>query len=532
MIENVIACDKARIPVVWFVTHEEARAELELATYIKKQKGSCFIWSLTSDKGEPGWEPARGFLKKKIPFSPAEEQAVPHAAILSLVNEAREKEGKVQDTGSGNSRVVGIFRDPHVFLDDEKSFVRALRDASRDLRDTDGLIVCISPVDELPVDLKTEVEIVHPGLPKKDTIKEMMDQLLKDFEIKYDNLDILANACTGLTLAQAADALAKSITQKKTVDIKFISEIKTKAISAVPGLTYKHTTPDISEAGGLAGLKEWIGKRKEGFSEEAAAYHLDPLRGVMLIGVSGCGKSLFAKAVAAHFKVPLIKLSPQDLKGGIVGTTEANIRQMQEAIDVLGHCVVWIDELEKSVQGAGEKSLDAGASDAILGGLLTWMEERKGGAFLIATANDVSRLAPELLRKGRWDTIFFVDLPSVDEREEILKIHLKKREQKLTQAEIVQVAEYAENCSGAEIESCVIDGMWKAFGDKKRALKVEDLIESLEEEVPLATTMKDSIDNLREWAETRARPASLTRKDRKIKKTGKRKINLEELKKK
>ncbi len=534
MIKNLVVCDESRIPVIWFVTHEEARAEAEITMHAKQSGGDAWVWSLTSDNGGPGWEAPKGVIRNQPhPFN-EELSGSPEGAVKAVIDYAHDLEEKAEADESQNSRIVAIIRDPHVFLDDDAPFVRMLRDASRELRDTEALIVCLSPVDKLPTDLKTDVAVIRPGLPERETLKKVMEAQLVDYQLEdFEDLDELAGACVGLTVNQAADALAKSITQFAKVDIPFISKIKTEDISSVPGLTYMGEPPSMDNVGGLNGLKQWLEERKEGFSEEAKQEGLPVPRGALFVGVSGCGKSLIAKAVASYFKVPLIALNPADLKGGIVGETEGNVRVAEEKLESIGACTVWIDEFEKAVPKQGDRNLDGGTSDAILRGILTWMQERKGGAFLVATSNGISALPPELLRKGRWDAIFFVDLPTFEERRDIFRIHLKMRNWEMSEDDIKVLAGRSENRSGAEIEAACIDGKWKAFG-RKGPMTANDIISCLEADIPLYQTMKEQIKELREWAKTRARPASIKLErpaNKKRVKPGGRKINLEGMEK-
>lgn len=536
MIEELVSCDDSRIPVVWFVTHEEARAESEITMHARSSNGKAWVWSLTSNDGGPGWEPPKGVPKtdkNKPPFD-EEESASPEGAIKAVIDYAHGLEKKTETEEVENSKVICIFRDPHVFLQENMSFVRMLRDASRELKDTEALIVCISPVDKLPTDLYTDVSVIHPGLPSRETIHKVMEFQLEEFEESMDQLEELTDACVGLTLNQATDALAKSITQYDGIDISFISSIKTKAISSVPGLTYIGETPSMNDVGGLEGLKVWLEERRKGFTEEARGENLPVPRGALTIGPPGCGKSLIAKAIASFFGMPLVCLNPPDIKGGIVGETEGNLRMVREAIDSLGQVTIWIDEFEKSLPKAGERNLDGGTSNALLQGILNYMQERKGGAFFIATSNDLSALPPELLRKGRWDAIFFIDLPTYEERIDIFKIHLSKRKWDLPEEDLKKLSRATEGYSGAEIEAACIDGKWRAFG-KKQPLATDDILDSIKIEAPLSETMKEQITYLREWAKNRARPASFSRKIqseiRKTKKPGGRKINLKNMEK-
>lgn len=345
MIEELIVCDESRIPVVWFVTHEEARAEAEINAYAEQTKASVWIWSLTSNNGTPGWEPPRGTPRKTANPFDEELSSTPEGAIKCAIDYAREVEDRGQE--DNGKRLIAILRDPHVFLNEDMTFVRILRDATSELKDTRTFITCISPGDKLPIDLQKDVPIICPGLPKKESLKEALNEFVGELPIeKFDDLERLAEACVGLTLNQAADAIAKSCTQYKKIDLDFIQKIKTKAISSVPGLTYIGETPSMENVGGLDGLKAWLEERKQGFTQEARDAGLPIPRGVLCLGVPGCGKSLTAKAVASYYQIPLVRFNPSDLKGGIVGETEGNMRRAREAIESLGQCVVWNTELE------------------------------------------------------------------------------------------------------------------------------------------------------------------------------------------
>jgi len=540
MIEELIACDEARIPVIWFVTHEELRAEAEIVRYTKDDmKGELWIWSLTSNKGQAGWEPPQGTIKKnlKVPFIPEEDQAEVSVAIKTFIDFVAAEEEAAEADDREAKKYVALIRDPHVFLDEDMSFRRMLRDAARELRDTDSTIVCVSPIDMLPTDLKTDVVKIHAGLPKQETIEKMMKNQLEDYEIPITAkaLSKLSGACCGMTLQQSADTLAKSLTKFGEINIQFISRAKTEAISKVSGLRYEGKTPSMDEVGGLAGIKEWMLERAGGFSQEARDFGLPSPRGVLCLGIPGTGKSLFSKAVAAMLDLPLIALTTPDLKGGIVGETEENVRNAFDTINTIGNCVVRIDEMEKGLPSSEGRNLDAGASDAVLGGLLKWMQDRESGAFLVATANDISAMRPELLRKGRFDAIFFVDLPDLEERKEIFLIHLAKRNRKLSSQDIATVSMETKGYSGAEIEASVIDGLWKAWSDGKRKMTTDDILSCIRMDVPLSQTMAEHIKALREWADKRARSASKTTadmaglsKDKKsTKKPGRRKLKLE-----
>jgi hypothetical protein len=517
MIQDLIICDRARIPIAWLVTHEELRAEAEIVKYANDNKAQVWIWSLNSNpEGGPGWEPPIGMSNtlgySQCPFD-ASASSAPDQAVNTFVDYSISE--------SANKKIIAIFRDPHHFINLDPSFIRTLRDASRELRDGHNMIICISPEDNLPTDLHIDVVKIYPGLPDKDSIQQEIGSIIKDYDIiNAPSLEEVTNACVGLTLIQVTDVLCKSLVKYREIQLDFVREEKTKVISSKPGLSYIRKTPSIEQVGGLDCIKGWLKERKKGFSQEAREQNLPFPRGILCIGIPGAGKSLFAKATSSYLGMPLIKLNPPDLKGSLVGQTESNFRQAREAIDSLGHCVVWIDELEKSISGNTGKNLDGGTSDALLQGFLHWMQEKEGGSFIVATANNLEALPPELLRKGRWDAIFFVDLPIEEERIEIFKIHLDRRNWVLKESEIKNLAKKTENYSGAEIEAACIDGKWKAFSEG-RDLEAKDILSCIKDDVPLYVTMKEKILDLRKWARERARPASTKMSRRLVKKPSK-----------
>ncbi len=514
-IREIKICDGARIPVIWFVTQEELRAESGIANWVLPLGGQVWVWSLTSNMGGPGWELPVGVPKedRKCPFA-IEMQENPTAAIRSVINyaiaihEDNDLENATADEQSA-LKTIAIFRDAHVFFEEEKSFVRMIRDAARELKDTATTIVFISPIDRLPQELEIDVHLIHPGLPDKEALDSLIRKdVLPTYGLEdFPQTEELVEACRGLTMTQASDAIARSVATSGKIDPTFIYEIKTEQISSVPGLTFEKERPDIASVGGLAGIKQWINQRKRGFQKEAREYGLPVPRGILLLGCQGCGKSLVAKAIASSLNLPLIRFSPHDMKGGIVGDTERNIRNVKQAIEGVGQSVLWLDEIGRSFQKRGEHNSDGGTSDALTGGFLHWFQERPGGAFMVATGNDVSDLPPELLRKGRWDEIFFVDLPVQKEREEIAKIHLLKRKKELPDRDLRKIAAVTEGFSGAEIECAVLDGMWIAF-DEHREVTAEDIVSRAEASYPLSKMMAEPIEALREWASKSAKSAS------------------------
>jgi SpoVK/Ycf46/Vps4 family AAA+-type ATPase len=266
-------------------------------------------------------------------------------------------------------------------------------------------------------------------------------------------------------------------------------------------LSFEYETAKFSEIGGLKRLRDWLEVRKEFFLEETDA-QLDPPRGVLLLGVQGCGKSLIAKAAAAIFRAPLLRLDFGVLYNKYYGETERNLRKAFETAEVMSPCVLWMDEIEK---GVAVQNDDDGLSRRILGTFLTWMSERKKPVFVVATANDIMRLPPELVRKGRFDEIFFVDLPSPQNRRDILLIHLRKRSLDPKEFDLEKIIEATKGFSGSEIEQAIVSAMYTARA-KRHTLTQEDLITEIHQTRPLSVVMAEKVEELREWASTRTVP--------------------------
>jgi SpoVK/Ycf46/Vps4 family AAA+-type ATPase len=270
-------------------------------------------------------------------------------------------------------------------------------------------------------------------------------------------------------------------------------------------LEFVDSTDNMSSVGGLENLKTWLAQRRNSWDAQALQFGLDPPKGVIILGVQGCGKSLCARAVAGEWKLPLVKFDTAAVYDKFIGETEKRIQKVFKVAEGLAPCVLWIDELEKVFAGSGpdSASADAGVSSRLLASFLSWMQERKSAVFVAATCNNVTVLPPELIRKGRFDELFFVDLPSVDERKQVFSIQLTKRKRNPADYELDRVAEVAKGFSGAEIESAVQTGLYAAFG-RKQELRTEDLLTALSSTVPLSITRSEEIAELRGWAKDRA----------------------------
>jgi len=538
-IQDILACHSARIPIIWIKTFEFERVIGDFSRlFINIQSfhnPEVWEWSLTSSKGSPGWNRKAARNSEKEIFQPDRSfQANLPLAIRDFTDKVRVPEEEIE-SGNTPNQIVAIIKDAHFFLDDPR-VIQSLRDAFYVLAsNSQSSIILLSHKENLAEELKIDHKFIELSLPNEEEIRISLQVILNDnsIEVTKEEMALTVDACKGLSANEIENSVAlyKSTTGSTKINVDFFNKEKVKAVNQVPGLTYIGNVPQMNDVGGLDLLKAWIKEREEGFSNEALSFGLPTPKGILAIGMSGCGKSLVAKAISSALKSPLIQFNPHNVKGGIVGETERNLRKVFQTAEAIGRSVWWIDELEKSVAHKAGQNLDGGASDAVLQGILNWAQERTGKTFLVMTANDVSALPPEVLRKGRLDNIFFVDLPVEEEREEIIKIHLRKIKRSLSSEAVKKIAQASRGYSGAELEAGVIAGLWKAFSDGKRNLTEEDIIFSINQDIPLSITMKEQMATLRKWVETRARPASSKKEIEEVTSNGKRRkaTSLDEL---
>ncbi len=410
---------------------------------------------------------------------------------------------------------IFVLKDCEAFFNDETT-VRRLRELESNCAALSKTIIFLGPVPINQEKLSKDLTRLLLPLPDREAIMREFEKVFVDLLMTQDPNPIDPNSIVqgamGLTVKEAHRAFHRLKVQflesreKNTFfDIeRAILEEKKQLVNASDALEFHPLDLGLDDVGGLNALKDWLKERKEAFSEEAKSFGLPTPKGVLLIGVQGCGKSLSAKVIGRHWGLPLLRLDLGSVFDGRQ-SPEESLRHALSVCDAIAPCVLWLDEIEK-----GFDSSD-GRTSRVLGSLLTWQQEKDSPVFLVATANDVSRLPPELLRKGRFDEIFFVDLPEFHERISILKIHLLRRGRLIDDAGIEKIAELTEHYSGAEIEQIVISAMYGSF-TQRRHLNVEDLIFATRESVPLFRTYEESIKGLREWADGRARRASSKRK--------------------
>jgi hypothetical protein len=408
----------------------------------------------------------------------------------------------------------------------EHEIVRNLRSQSLLNISKHKCIILIGTQLFLPPELEKLCAVIDWPLPERYHIQQKIQEILqkchkndnikKRFTIQYsDNeMDEIVTAFQGLTLIEIELLCSYMVLTTNSFNPEIISNQKRDIIRKSGLVDWVDVENNIGSVGGLYELKDWLKKRKSAFTEEAREYGLpENPKGVLLVGTQGCGKSMCAQAIAKYWNLPLLRLDMGKIFAGIVGSSEENIRSAIKVAESIAPCIVLIDEIDKGLSGTGSSNnTDGGTAARVFGTLLNWMQEKKKPVFLCATGNNISQLPPELLRKGRFDEIFFVDLPAKDERKEIFKIHLEKRNRKLSNFDGEKLVEKTDGYTGAEIESIIISAMYDAFYDNKREITTNDLLNSIQDTVPLSITMKEHIRDLRNWAKTRARNASFSEK--------------------
>ena len=465
----------ARYPVLWLVSAEEERVERGLERMCEQSELQLFIWRSTSGLASPfGGQ-----------FENTQDLGAALAAIAKLEAPAL---FVLEDC-------LDVLQDPAI--------VRRLRDLVRQLEGRKQAVAILSHRLEIPPDLEKDVSVLDIPLPSRAEVGKLLALLLTRQKIQVPAVlfDQFVTASLGLSEKEIKRVYARLLMEGRRFagpDVDVVVEEKARMLRKSRYLEFVRTPVGVGDVGGLGNLKEWLDHRMTSFSERAREYGLPEPKGLFLLGVQGCGKSLAAKAVATQWKVPLLRL---DVAALFEGRAEEGLRDTVRIAESLAPVVLWIDEIEKAFLG------DTGGS-RVFGSFLTWMQEKSKPVFVVATANEVRALPPELLRKGRFDEIFFVDLPNVHERLEILEIHLRHRGRDPEAFDLLAVAEETERHSGAELEQLIISAMFLSFAEN-RELQQRDLIRTVRDTIPLAITMDDRLKELREWARPRARPASV-----------------------
>jgi SpoVK/Ycf46/Vps4 family AAA+-type ATPase len=479
---------KARYPIIYINTVEEDRVEYVIRKNIKTNLNrSIYSWDFVDGyTNNPNNE---GFAKRN-PLQALElvERLNPETPALFLL------------------------KDFNRFLTD-LSISRKLRNISRILKLQPKTIIIIGSDLIIPKELQDLITVLQFQLPLEEEISQELNRLISSLNIKVDSqlFENLTRACQGLSLERIRRVLSKIIATYKTIDKDSIAVLlseKKQIISQTEILEYSSVNEQIANLGGLENLKDWLKKRKTAFSLQALNYGLPTPRGLLLIGIQGTGKSLTAKAIANDWQLPLLKLDVGKLFGGIVGESESRLRQMINVAETISPCILWIDEIDKAFSNTDNRG-DSGTSNRVLATFISWLSEKTRPVFVIATANNIDLLPLEIIRKGRFDEIFFLDLPEQAEREEIFRIHLQTfRPNSWESFDYQKLAQASDSFSGAEIRQSIIEGMYHAFYEK-REFTTEDICMALKELIPLAHLESDQMIRLQKWASSgRIRSAS------------------------
>lgn len=489
---------EAGTPIIQVITYETLRMHAFFTAVASETGRKAYVWNRT--------EGLRQYVGGKIKI--VDEDMTSPSAILEWYQER------------DNTKLMLLLEDFHPDLDSRQpATINRLRCIARksSMRELDDKTLIMSqPIKQLPVELEKEVIVLELPLPDKDDIRELLLSVGNRFLDPRDFNQCstrLIDAALGLSTAEVMSAFSCVAVERKSLtdaEVPLIVAEKEQVIRKSGHLEYYQPTQDFDDIGGLNNLKDWLSRRRRAFEPMARDFGLEEPRGIMLLGLPGTGKSLAAKAVANAWQLPLLRLDMGRIFGGIVGQSEENMRSSLNIAETLAPCILWIDEIEKGMAGIQSSgTTDGGVTARVLGTFLTWMQEKKKPVFVVATANNIAQLPPELLRKGRVDEIFFVDLPTVKEREDILNIHISKKSRKTLPAKQVEkLAEESKGFTGAELEEAVKDAMYRAFDDD-RELSAEDISAAIKATTPLSQTMRDVINDTRKWAKGRAVMASI-----------------------
>lgn len=487
MIDSLCDYIRAGFAGLYVVTAEEVRAQAELRQAADRLGYGLHFWTVT-----------RGIL------DPATGSLNPLTDPVDAVN-------SISDLPEKSMLVLADF---HAFLGEPGQsgnplLLRTLKDRLREAAAGSRVVVVLSGVLRIPQELEREFTVMQHALPDVATLTATAQGILTSANTTMAEpaLEKAVEAARGLTTREAEDILALSVVRHRTLDPACIAREKALALRKDGILEIVSTMATARDIGGLEALKHWLAKRRNAFTHQAAEFGLPVPKGVLILGIPGTGKSLTAKAAASILERPLLKLDAGRLFAGIVGESEANLRRVTATAEAIAPCLLWVDEIEKGFAGTKSSgSSDGGTSARVFGSFLNWLQDKTAPVFVVATANDISQLPPELLRKGRFDEIFFVDLPDVREREAVWRIHIGKRRPDLAGIDYAVLARATDKFTGAEIEQVVVEALFECF-DCETDLTQAALLEAAEHTVPLAVSMAESVTRLRQWSDGRARSA-------------------------
>lgn len=501
-------------PLIYICSHEEQRVMEAIREICQRANGQR--WNMVT------WDIGQGL--QTVVGDIVDATANDQVAALRWFDELE----------TGDTYTLFVLKDFHKFMGSdgrpgqmEHRVVRMLRNMAQEYVGEHKCVIIIGPTLFVPPDLEKVCAVIDWPLPEGEDIGNRVRDILAAAATRPDLADKFKTDYTeaefqqvirsfqGLTLEQVQLLCTYTMLTSNHLDPVAIARRKRDVIRKSTLLEWVEAGEKLSDVGGAAGVKEWLERRKDAFTDQAREYGLKAPSGILYVGIQGGGKSRLAKATANEYQLPLLRLDMGRLFHSLVGSSEQNIRAAIKIAESVAPCALWCDELEKGLAGStGSGSSDGGTSARVLATLLTWMQEKSAPVLVIATANDISVLPAEVVRKGRFDEIFFVDLPDAGEREEIFRIHLRTAGVTLDELDPDELVRASSDFTGAEIEAAIQAAMWDAFVDGGRKIDTHDLVQALSESVPLSKTMHERISEQREWADGRARHASQTRTPR------------------
>jgi SpoVK/Ycf46/Vps4 family AAA+-type ATPase len=512
-------------PIVVMETVEEMRALALVRAACSDLSMAVFEWTIAdglvrSGSGAPAPQPVAYPRTELRPGTPPQANSDAGASPRTAMYNTTDPVQALANLETMTIEAVFVLKDFHRHMDNPV-VVRRLRDVGQKFSANRRTLVLTAPAIEMPPELASLVEFLDLPLPDRDRLREIIRETYTrlaashtlKLQLDADGVDAMAANLRGLTEEAAERAISQTLVGRLALSPACITDVldaKKALLKRSEMLEFVDSTDTMASVGGLDNLKRWLQQRRGAWDDHALAFGLDPPKGVIILGVQGCGKSLCARAVAGEWKLPLVKFDTAAVYDKFIGETEKRIQKVFRVAEGLAPCVLWIDELEKVFAGSGpdSASADAGVSSRLLASFLSWMQERKPAVFVAATCNNVTVLPPELIRKGRFDELFFVDLPSAAERKQVFSIQLARRKRNPAAYDLDQAAAAAQGFSGAEIESAVQTALYAAFA-RKQELTTEDLLTALSSTVPLSVTRAEEIADLRAWAKDRAVWASL-----------------------
>ncbi len=520
-------------PIVVMETVEEVRALALVRLACSELSLAVFEWTIADGlvrSGSAVAAPQPVQPRSMIPQGNSEADRLARAVLSSVGSDASAAPGLSQRSAVYNTtdpvqalanletmtiEAVFVLKDFHRHMENPV-VVRRLRDVGQKFSANRRTLVLTAPAIEMPPELAGLVEFLDLPLPDRDRLREIIRETYTrmagthtlKLQLDANGVDAMAANLRGLTEEAAERAISQTVVGRLALSPECLTDVleaKKALLKRSEMLEFVDSTDTMASVGGLENMKRWLAQRRGSWDDQARQFGLDPPKGVIILGVQGCGKSLCARAVAGEWKLPLVKFDTAAVYDKFIGETEKRIQKVFRVAEGLAPCVLWIDELEKVFAGSGpdSASADAGVSSRLLASFLSWMQERKPAVFVAATCNNVTVLPPELIRKGRFDELFFVDLPSVAERKQIFSIQMIKRKRNPGDYDLDRIAEAAKGFSGAEIESAVQTALYAAFA-RKQDLSTGDLLTALSSTVPLSVTRAEEIAELRAWAKDRA----------------------------